>query len=129
MTLSWRFRARVARLIQRNGLDHDQQARLARTLGVSATTISRDITALLALVAPCPYYGSYPLPPQPPAGFRSGGPLRRGQPGLAAVRGSQTYPLTLEFRKHPVGILLDTVRSILFAGIAAHRYRYVALSG
>ncbi len=54
-------RARVATLIQRDGLGHGQQALLARTLGVSATTISRDIAALFALVAPCLYCGSYPL--------------------------------------------------------------------
>jgi hypothetical protein len=54
-------RARVATLIQRDGLGHGQQARLARVLGVSATTISRDVAALLTLVAPCPYCGSYPL--------------------------------------------------------------------
>ncbi len=54
-------RARLATLIQRDGLGHGQQARLARALGVSTTTISRDIAALVALVAPCPYCGSYPL--------------------------------------------------------------------
>ena len=54
-------RARLATLIQYEGLGRGQQARLARALGVSTTTISRDIAALFALVAPCPYCGSYPL--------------------------------------------------------------------
>ncbi|HMA37105.1 MAG TPA: hypothetical protein VKY74_21800 [Chloroflexia bacterium] len=59
-TVNYR-RARVAHLVRHYGLGRGQQARMARALGVSPTTISRDVATLLALVAPCPYCGSYPL--------------------------------------------------------------------
>ncbi len=42
-------RLEVARLIQANGLHRGAQARMARQLGVSESTIGRDVRAIFAL--------------------------------------------------------------------------------
>ena len=51
--------AEVARLLRvQGGLDHGAQARLARRLGVSRSTVCRDVAALLQGAGPCPFCGA-----------------------------------------------------------------------
>ena len=47
-------RFRVLKLLSRYGMDRGVQARIARELGVSRVTISRDVAALLFDHTPCP---------------------------------------------------------------------------
>ena len=51
-------RFRVLELLARYGMDRGVQARIARELGVSRVTISRDVEALLFNHTPCPTCGS-----------------------------------------------------------------------
>ena len=51
-------RHRVLKLLSRYGMDRGVQARIARELGVSRVTISRDVAALLFDYTPCPMCGS-----------------------------------------------------------------------
>jgi hypothetical protein len=51
-------RLRVLELLARYGMDRGVQARIARELGVSRVTISRDVAALLFDYTPCPMCGS-----------------------------------------------------------------------
>ena len=59
-------RNEVARLLTAQGalFDHGTQARLARQLGVSRSTICRDVAALLREGWPCPHCGAYKTPPE-----------------------------------------------------------------
>jgi hypothetical protein len=52
-------RYRVLELLTQYGMDRGVQARIARELGVSRVTISRDVKALLFDHAPCPRCGSF----------------------------------------------------------------------
>jgi hypothetical protein len=52
-------RFRVMELLARYGMDRGVQARIARELGVSRVTISRDGAALLFDHTPCPMCGSF----------------------------------------------------------------------
>jgi hypothetical protein len=58
----------VARLLYFQGsmLDHGVQARIARELGVSRSTISRDVAYLLRLTHTCPHCGALTTLPDPP---------------------------------------------------------------
>jgi hypothetical protein len=59
-------RTRVARLIGVPGnsfIDHGAQARIARELGVSRSTICRDMAYLLRSIRGCPHCGATPIPP------------------------------------------------------------------
>ena len=51
-------RFRVLELLARYGMDRGVQARIARELGVSRVTTSRDVNALLFDYTPCPRCGS-----------------------------------------------------------------------
>jgi predicted DNA-binding transcriptional regulator YafY len=51
-------RRKVLRLLRRYGCCHGVQARIARELGVSEATVSRDVAALLLSQAPCPCCGT-----------------------------------------------------------------------
>ncbi len=63
-------RSEVARLLNVQGslFDRGTQARLARLLGVSRSTICRDVAYLLRLGWPCPHCGAYKTaqPAEPP---------------------------------------------------------------
>ncbi len=52
-------RQKVVQLLRRYGRGHGVQARMARELGVSEATISRDIAALWALGHGCPCCGGW----------------------------------------------------------------------
>jgi len=54
----WR-RSQVAKLLLEQGDKYGVQADLARKLGVSEATVSRDIAALKANSAPCPCCGRW----------------------------------------------------------------------
>jgi hypothetical protein len=82
-------RAEVARLLNCKGalFRRGLQTELARELGVSRSTICRDIAYLLRLGWPCPHCGAYTRPPKPlfeydaeehdeAAGERDDNPLR-----------------------------------------------------
>jgi len=56
-------RKQVAELLsQAESLAHGTLARIARDLGVSKSTITRDVQFLLSLTRPCPSCGCRPLP-------------------------------------------------------------------
>jgi hypothetical protein len=59
-------RCQVVRLLcVKGGLTkHGTQARLARQLGVSRSTICRDISFLLLVGRPCPHCGAWATPPE-----------------------------------------------------------------
>src|SRR5262249_18500878 len=50
-------RRKVVKLLARHGLGHGVRARVARELGVSEATVSRDVRAILTSHAPCPCCG------------------------------------------------------------------------
>ncbi len=52
-------RQKMVRLLRRYGLEHGVQARMARELGVSEATISRDVAAVWALGHGCPWCGGW----------------------------------------------------------------------
>ncbi|HVS36840.1 MAG TPA: HTH domain-containing protein [Gemmataceae bacterium] len=60
-------RAEVARLLRVPGalFDRGTQARLARQLSVSRSTICRDVAALMLLGRPCPTCGAFSTSPEP----------------------------------------------------------------
>ena len=60
-------RTQLSRLLFCKGafLEHGIQARLARELGVSRSTICRDLQTLLREGHPCPQCGAYTKPPPP----------------------------------------------------------------
>lgn len=49
----------VARLLKEFGIQHGVQARIARELGVTEATISRDLKALRSRLHVCQHCGSY----------------------------------------------------------------------
>ncbi len=55
---AWR-RTRVSDLLVKWGLEYGIQARIAKELGVSEATISRDIAALMYDSRPCPCCGRW----------------------------------------------------------------------
>ncbi len=55
---AWR-RVQVSNLLVKWGLEYGIQARIARQLGLSEATISRDIEQLMAESKPCPCCGSW----------------------------------------------------------------------
>ena len=60
-------RAEVMRLlcVQGSMFERGTQARLARQLGVSRSTVCRDMAFLMRLGRPCPHCGAFSTPPEP----------------------------------------------------------------